>query len=179
MMEFLRGWDHQLTLGFNHFFASHAWSVALAVVAADYLIFVLALAALCVIMYRAGSKMARIEALRNLVTSVIAVYSVQWVIGSLWFRFRPFVVFHAIKKLIATPVTLHSFPSGHATVAAALATVVYMYDKKWGKIAWFLAFVIAMGRVAAGVHYFSDVAVGLALGWIGTWIIVRFFKSIF
>ncbi|MBI5230350.1 MAG: phosphatase PAP2 family protein [Candidatus Magasanikbacteria bacterium] len=179
MLEFLRGWDHQLTLGFNHFFATHGWSVPLAVGAADYLIFVLALVAVLVIMYRTGSKMARVEALLNLIASVFATYAAKWVIGKLWFRARPFVVFHAIKELIAEPITSHSFPSGHATVAAALAAVVYIYDKKWGRFAWVLAILVALGRVAAGVHYFSDVAVGLALGWLGTWIIVRFFKSVF
>lgn len=168
-----------MTIAFNNFFAAHGWSTALAVIAADYLIFILAAVAVLVILARAGSKMARVEAFRNLIASVVTTYIFQWVISKLWFRYRPFVVFHTIKKLIADPVTLHSFPSGHATVAAALATVVYMYDKKWGKFAWALALVIALGRVAAGVHYFSDVTIGLALGWLGTLIIIKFTRSIF
>lgn len=168
-----------MTIAFNHFFAAHEWSTALAIIAADYLIFVLAAVAVIAVLARAPSKMARAEAFRNLVASVVATYAAKWVIGKLWFRARPFVVFHTIKSLIAEPVTSHSFPSGHATVAAALATVVYMYDKKWGKFAWILALAVALGRVAAGVHYFSDVTVGLALGWLGTLIIIKFTRSIF
>lgn len=168
-----------MTIAFNHFFAAHGWSTALAIIAADYLIFVLAAVAVLVVLARAGSKMARVEAFRNLVASVVVAYAAKWVVSKLWFRARPFVVFHTIKKLIVDPVTLHSFPSGHATVAAALATVVYMYDKKWGKFAWVLALAVALGRVASGVHYFSDVTAGLVLGWLGTLVIIKFTRSIF
>ena len=62
----------------------------------------------------------------------------------------------------------HSFPSGHAARAALLAVLA------WGLGPWWLAValtvwapLVALARVAMGVHYFSDVVAGGFLGVLG------------
>lgn len=59
----------------------------------------------------------------------------------------------------------HSFPSGHAARAFLLAVLVWMWGPAW--LAWILAVwapLVALARVAMGVHYLIDVAAGALLG---------------
>ena len=65
----------------------------------------------------------------------------------------------------------HSFPSGHAARAFLLATLTVAFGPTWFAIilvVW--APLVALARVAMGVHYFSDVFVGgifgILIGWI-------------
>nr|BAL58294.1 hypothetical conserved protein [uncultured Chloroflexota bacterium] len=67
----------------------------------------------------------------------------------------------------------HSFPSGHAARAIFLAVVTIFLGPSWLAIALLLwAPMVALARVAMGVHYLSDVLGGLlfglllALGWV-------------
>jgi undecaprenyl-diphosphatase len=70
-----------------------------------------------------------------------------------------------------------SFPSGHATFFFALSTAVYLYNRRWG--AWFFAVsaLITLARVAAGVHYPSDILAGAIIGIASTWLIYSVFKT--
>jgi undecaprenyl-diphosphatase len=59
----------------------------------------------------------------------------------------------------------HSFPSGHAARAAMLAVVAVALGPIWWAallLAW--APLVALARVAMGVHYVSDVVVGAVCG---------------
>jgi membrane-associated phospholipid phosphatase len=63
----------------------------------------------------------------------------------------------------------NSFPSGHATVAWALAatTASHFRDRKWvALIVYPLAGVISFSRVTSGNHFPSDVVFGSALGFV-------------
>jgi undecaprenyl-diphosphatase len=59
----------------------------------------------------------------------------------------------------------HSFPSGHAARALMLAVVCLGLGPAW--LGWLLlgwAPLVALARMAMGVHYLSDVAAGALLG---------------
>jgi undecaprenyl-diphosphatase len=59
----------------------------------------------------------------------------------------------------------HSFPSGHAARAFLLAAIAAGTGPLWFAVAlavW--APLVALARVAMGVHYISDILAGLALG---------------
>ncbi len=59
----------------------------------------------------------------------------------------------------------HSFPSGHATRAFMLATMAIGLGPAWFAIALVIwAPLVAIARVAMGVHYVSDVVAGLGVG---------------
>jgi membrane-associated phospholipid phosphatase len=63
-----------------------------------------------------------------------------------------------------------SFPSGHASITAALAQVLSRRHRRLGPLVWVLAAWIAASRVFLGVHFPSDVLAGVLLGaLIGTW----------
>ncbi|MFJ7229400.1 phosphatase PAP2 family protein [Streptomyces tendae] len=55
----------------------------------------------------------------------------------------------------------HSFPSSHATSAAAAAVVFGAFGVR---AAWPLAAAVCASRLVVGVHYPSDIAAGAALG---------------
>jgi undecaprenyl-diphosphatase len=78
-------------------------------------------------------------------------------------RARPFVDHVEYREIGVRPDT-PSFPSGHAATAAAGALA---FARIWPPAAipvWTLAVLIAISRIALGVHFPSDVLVGFLLG---------------
>jgi diacylglycerol kinase family enzyme/membrane-associated phospholipid phosphatase len=67
------------------------------------------------------------------------------------------------RRLVKRP-TSSSFPSGHSASAAAFATAVAMESPKAGLAIAPLAAAVAYSRVHTGVHWPSDVGVGIAIG---------------
>ncbi len=82
-------------------------------------------------------------------------------------RLRPFVANPHIHALLSE--SSYSFPSGHAAFFFALATAVYVHNKSASVWFFLAALLIGMARVAAGVHYPSDIlggaVLGVAVGW--------------
>lgn len=66
----------------------------------------------------------------------------------------------------------HAFPSGHATIAFAGATILhkeYWHTSPWISIAGYsVATLTAVDRVRRNRHHWEDVAVGAAIGILGT-----------
>src|SRR5512140_1478032 len=59
----------------------------------------------------------------------------------------------------------HSFPSGHAARAFFIAVIGSALGPEWlGIVLWIWAPLVALARVAMGVHYLSDVIAGTILG---------------
>ena len=74
---------------------------------------------------------------------------------------RPFI-FYKFTPLIYDYAS--SFPSGHAAFFFALATIIFLFHKKWG-IAYFAgSFIIALSRIMAGIHWPTDILGGLIVG---------------
>ncbi len=59
----------------------------------------------------------------------------------------------------------YSFPSGHATIAFAMAVVLSKKEPKWKWMFYMLAVLISLSRIFLGKHYPTDVLVGAFLGW--------------
>ena len=82
---------------------------------------------------------------------------------------RPLSVLSAADfHVIGAPYRFNSFPSGHAAVAAAFAaTFCLFYKQKWLRaLLVVVALLIALSRVAMGLHWVTDVLVGLLGGWL-------------
>ena len=57
------------------------------------------------------------------------------------------------------------FPSGHTTMAAALAASLHpLVAPRWRWLPWALAVVVGLARMHVGVHWPADIAGGFALG---------------
>lgn len=79
-------------------------------------------------------------------------------------RIRPYDVMDALKTLVP-PEHDASFPSGHATSSLAVGWMLFRTARGRGGIwALVLALMISLSRLYVGVHYPSDVLVGVLIG---------------
>lgn len=59
------------------------------------------------------------------------------------------------------------FPSGHAAVAAAMATVASPYLSTWGRlVVWLVVALVGLSRVYIGAHLPLDSVAGVLVGWV-------------
>ena len=131
--------------------------------------------ALAVIAFGAASFLPRFQKARavnlrffvHTVSSALAArYFVTELIRLFYNRPRPFEVFpDAVKFISHAPG--HAFPSGHAALAFAVAAAAAFYYPKTSFFFFFAALSIGVGRVAAGVHWPSDIVAGAAVGIVG------------
>jgi undecaprenyl-diphosphatase len=129
----------------------------------------MALLALLVLVDRAGGRLRR-GAVAGGLGAGLALLCAQ-VISRAVDRPRPFVADPAGVHLFAKHAADAGFPSDHATAAFAIATALALRDRRWGGVVLALATVLAVGRVALGVHYPSDVLGGAALGAAVSWLL--------
>jgi undecaprenyl-diphosphatase len=93
----------------------------------------------------------------------LAGWAVYKVIKRSTARPRPFVTNPGIT-LLAAPLDLYAFPSGHTLHAVSFTLIASSY---YPELAWPLvpiALLMALSRVVLGLHYPSDVAAGALLG---------------
>lgn len=98
------------------------------------------------------------------------------VIRFFYHRPRPFLVLQEVHQLLRD--SAYSFPSGHASFFFAAAIVLFAYDKRWGVSFFVLGVLVSAARVAAGVHYPSDIFGGLIVGVVAAWLFLLFKKRI-
>lgn len=176
MAAFLNA-EYQLTVLLNSMIIDYGWLVGVVQFFAVVAIFlIVGFVALSLFInwpfFRISGKLLFLEAL----LSGAAAWLVNQFIGLLYWRKRPFAVFSDnIHSLVNKDVLAKSFPSDHAAVAMSLAIIIFLWSPRVG--IWFiaLAVLISVARIFAGVHYPSDVIVGLALGAIIGRTIHRFF----
>ncbi|MGY2003692.1 phosphatase PAP2 family protein [Blastococcus sp. SYSU DS1024] len=112
-----------------------------------------------------AALLRRLRAARDLLVSGLLAYAAADLVKSIVGRERP--------GGLPVGAVLHEgtiggigFVSGHSAVAAALATAAAPYLTRRGRrIAWCLAWSVALARVYVGAHLPLDILGGLALGW--------------
>jgi len=92
------------------------------------------------------------------------VWVINQFIGEIIFLPRPFASLSNVHQLISKSALEKSFPSDHAALVFAIATSIFLVDRRWGSAFLIIAALVSIGRVLAGVHFPSDVLVGAALG---------------
>ncbi|HEV2549467.1 MAG TPA: phosphatase PAP2 family protein [Stellaceae bacterium] len=78
----------------------------------------------------------------------------------------------------ATQADHWSFPSGHATTIAALATTLYLLWPRGLPLYLAAAALVTASRFIIGAHYLSDALAGAALGCCVSWAIWRWFARV-
>lgn len=102
-------------------------------------------------------------------SAFIARGGIVELIRRIYYHPRPWIL--SETHLLLAKEVQASFPSGHTTLAFALAMGVYLYDKKIGKWYFALAALIGFSRVYVGVHWPLDILGGIIVG-AGTALIV-------
>lgn len=75
--------------------------------------------------------------------------------GFLYYDARPFVVGNFTPLIPHAPD--NGFPSDHTMLCAAIATIVFPFNKKISAALWLLTVFVGISRVYTGVHHFVDV----------------------
>ena len=91
---------------------------------------------------------------------------------------RPYLVLEKVNILMNHQFE-SSFPSGHASFFFALATGVYLYNKKAGFIYLILAGLMGFARVFVSVHWPLDILAGAVLGVVTTFSLNYFRRRFF
>jgi undecaprenyl-diphosphatase len=85
--------------------------------------------------------------------------------------------FYGFAPLAFRGASYQSFPSGHATTAAAVAMAVAALIPCLRWPLTIFALIIAASRVIIGAHYAGDVIGGIAIGWFVAWMVREGFAS--
>lgn len=88
---------------------------------------------------------------------------------------------HPPGEFVTFAYDVYSFPSGHAARLAALAIGGLFFDVSLGWTLLVLALSVALARVLVGVHYLSDILMGLVLGGLVAWaglLAVKFLETV-
>lgn len=157
--------DHGLLHLLNGFFARHdgVEDPFLLYSNASQLLFAGVLVALFVLVPGAARHGARRIAVAAAASTALAL-ALGAVLSHLVDRARPFVTDPAGVHMFGHHAADAGFPSDHATASFAIATAILLRNRRWGSVAIVLATVLAVTRVAIGVHYPTDVLAGAALG---------------
>jgi undecaprenyl-diphosphatase len=105
-----------------------------------------------------GDSAMRLAAWLVLLSNIVAL-SIAGVIKGATRRARPFD-----RPWFYFPRDRYSFPSGHSVRMGAIAIVVAALYPQLALPSFALALLVAACRVLVGVHYLTDVTVGLLLG---------------
>lgn len=167
-------YDLQLFHALNGLAGNSAGGDALILFFATYLPYLLVAGfALFLVVRRTQSITSRIAwFLLATLAALIARLGVAELIRFFIHRDRPFVSMDVHQLIL---LSSQSFPSGHAIYFFAFSTIVYYYHRKLGVLFLILSGSICLARVAAGVHYPSDVLVGAVLGSLVGLVVHRYF----
>ncbi len=92
-------------------------------------------------------------------------------ISKIYVRQRPFISEQGVKLLVPHSAD-GGMPSHHLVFMTSLITMIYFYNKRLSWALGALALFSGIARVAAGIHYPSDIIVGFVLGWAVSYVYV-------
>ncbi len=83
------------------------------------------------------------------------VYIAAKIASCFYFDPRPFAAGHF--QPLVPHIADNGFPSDHTLLSCAIASILFVYNKKLGVLAWVIAFFVGLSRVNAGLHHWIDV----------------------
>jgi undecaprenyl-diphosphatase len=160
--------DVKLLYFFNDFAGKSQIFDTLIVFLAEYLQYILVAAFLLLLCFSAYSRREKFYIFWTTIISIVVARGViTEIIRFFYRRPRPFLTL-PVHKLLSNgwfySDTEWSFPSGHSAFFFAMATAIYLCNKKWGIWFFIAAILMNISRIVAGVHYPSDILGGAVVG---------------
>lgn len=172
--------DYLIFKYLNSFAGHKEWLDILGLIIAEHLIFVLPI--IVFIGYYFFNKKKNIFSIfLKILFSLILVYGLNYLIGVILKRPRPFVSHrevYQLSKFFAKPSD-YSFPSCHTAIAFVFVFSVLLDWKKFGIILIMPAIMIGLGRIFVGVHYPLDILGGILIAFISSFFVHLLFKREF
>jgi len=119
--------------------------------------------------YKRTTKVISLSLGAALFSRLVITELIRW----LYYRPRPFVISQVNQLISHSPSG--SFPSGHAAFFFALATVIFLNNKKAGFLFFSASFLIGLARIFVGLHYPSDILAGALIGIFFGWLTNKLF----
>ena len=153
-------WNVQLFRAINDIGKDYTFLNPFFVLIAEYTIYVLILA---LVVY----WFTRIKANRVMIISAILSFVLAEIVGKslglLHFNYQPFVDLTNVNQLIEKEIG-NSFPSDHTMIFFTVCFTFFFFRTKFKYFWFFLAILVGLSRIWAGVHYPADVLVGAIVG---------------
>ena len=156
--------DHKLSHGLFNLARSHWVGRHLAILVGTHLIWMMLGVILAATAWHSEAQTFTVDKYTFfLIVFLLPAWGVTMLLSKFVNRERPFEELKQ-KPLIAPFVRTASFPSAHATFAFSMAAMCSLFFPSILPYMLGAALVVALGRVAAGLHFFSDIIVGALVG---------------
>ncbi len=99
-------------------------------------------------------------------------YFIAQIIAVFYFDPRPFVVGNFTPLISHAPD--NGFPSDHMLLTSTIASILYVYNKKIGIVAWIIALVVGLSRVYTGIHHLTDIIGSIVVAIVSLWVVRRY-----
>ena len=106
-----------------------------------------------------------LDGLINFIVPLGAAIVLSEILSKVINRDRPFVALPGVHLVIPHSAD-GGMPSHHVLFMVAVATSIYLRNKSAGLVLAALALISGVARIAAGIHYPSDIVVGALIGWV-------------
>jgi len=168
-MNFIRLFDRTISFFLNTFVGGNIGKDII-LFGAQYLIFIFVILAIFLFIKKASKSVITV------ILALLISLTMAWAIGHFYQRPRPYITYPQIINhllVVGTP----SFPSGHTISSFAMSfAILFSGFPVLGLIALAISLFIGLSRIAAGVHYPTDVIGGIIFGLIAAWIAKRIIK---
>ncbi len=174
LFDKIRFWDYHTYLYLHDAIAGRPWLNATYLFFAKYGIVIIMLSSVYLILKK------RILAFISSFVALSFAVAISLIINIFWRRPRPFishsgtVMMPIVQGLYASTV---SFPSAHTYFAFTVATSIFLCGhRRLGTFLYFVAVLVAIGRIGAGLHYPSDTVAGALIGILSGYIAYKFIE---
>jgi undecaprenyl-diphosphatase len=154
--------------------STFVWAGAQALIVVPFLVLVA--------LWNNPDKFSRSKPIRKTVVmaavSLIVALAIKALISFIIARQRPFIAHPGMEHLMFK-VDSSSFPSGHTILSFTVALSVWASGlRRTGIVLTLVATLVALCRVAAGVHYPSDILGGITVAGFAVWYVHHGLKSL-
>ncbi len=119
---------------------------------------------LLILVFVCEKKKLKIVLLTVIVALALHFVITEGLIKNFYYRERPYLAFPELIQPLGQPFKDSSFPSSHLASTTAVLTVLIYFHRKYWLPAALAVFLMAFSRVHNGMHYPSDVLVGIIFG---------------
>jgi undecaprenyl-diphosphatase len=177
MLETLRHIDYSIFLFFNNLVKDSFWVKLLVFICAKYLIFFFFLVIAYMWWLYKPNKEEEHKSKRAVIYTMLSLawaFLIDQLITLVFIRNRPYVSHPNNVKELSVTTDPTSFPSAHSIFVFAIAASFYFAGyRRLGVFLFVLAAIVGLSRVAAGVHYPSDIIAGSIFGIFAAWLVQR------
>jgi undecaprenyl-diphosphatase len=171
-MNTLEAFNQALFLLINGTTATPEWWISIALLIADYVIYLIPLLLAAVWLW--GNEAQRSLAIRSCLVAMFGVGANQ-LIGLVWQHPRPFMIGLGHTFLPHAPDS--SFPSDHATVFAGIALTLLLGGARWlGGLTLLAGTSVAWARVFLGVHFPLDMPGAVVVAGVAYFLLAPFWN---